>query len=132
MSFGGLLLKDEEKLINPFAPRIIKCPFRALVAGSSGSGKTFNFLENIVLPEESPNKIIIWCSPSASLKQSKLLAAAEILDARGFLEGIEKSFVPIPCDNGDIPSEKIESILDLAFENKIPCLLVFDDLVSKS
>ena len=130
MSFGSALLENEEKIDNEYAPRIIKCPFRALVCGSSGSGKTFSFLNNIVLPDESPNKLIIWCSPSQSLKQSKLQAAADILDTRGKLEGIEKSFIEVPCDDGKINIERIEKVLNVAFESKIPTLLVFDDLVA--
>ena len=128
-NFNEILLKDEKKIINIDAPRVIKCPFRCICAGSSGSGKTTSFLNSVVLPE-GPNKVVIWASPSASLRQSKLTAAAEILNDRANKANIEAGFIPVECDNGNIPTERIELLVDACFADGIPCLLVFDDLVS--
>eukprot|EP00052_Salpingoeca_macrocollata_P030217 m.315323 g.315323 ORF g.315323 m.315323 type:complete len:264 (-) comp23067_c0_seq14:621-1412(-) len=129
----------EQKLANPGAEfGLIRCPFRALVVGASGSGKTHSFLRDVVLAKTKdgktthrmPNKLVIWCAPEASLRQPKLQAAAEVLDKRAQKEGLARGFVAVPCDDGVVDSEKIEQILNAGFEAEIPMLLVFDDLVS--
>lgn len=121
---GAALLQAEPEVQKVPAP-FIQPPFRALVAGESGSGKTFSFLTHVILPAESGLSVVIWCSPSASLQQSKLRTAADIINARdGCL------FVPVPCDDGVIDEARISHVLGLAFADGLLSIVVFDDLVS--
>ena len=64
------------------------------------------FLSSVVLDQESSNMVVIWASPSSSLRQSKLTAAAELLNDRANKANIEAGFIPILCDNGDIDTKK--------------------------
>lgn len=126
-----LLLDQECKVPEPPRP-FIKCPFRGLCVGGSGSGKSLIVLRDLVMPEESPNRVVIWCAPSASLTQAKLVNAKAALDERAQEEGRNEGIILVACDDGVIPSEVIDELVDAAFAECLPSLLVFDDLVSIS
>jgi hypothetical protein len=79
-------LKNEKKARNPGAPRLPAHPFRAVVAGSSDSGKTHWVVDNLILDKQTPFDRYIWIAPEYSLKQDKVVKLKAAFDA---VDGVE-------------------------------------------
>ena len=76
---------------NPGSPILPRHPFRGLVTGSSGSGKSHWVITHWILNPETPFDRVLWCAPKTSLKQEKLVKLAEAMpDAITLIEGIDK------------------------------------------
>lgn len=122
------MFANEVAIENPGAPYILRAPLRCLVVGGSGSGKTSALLNCVCLPELSPFACVIWCGPTASLNQSKLQYAKEVLDERAAEKwDLEEGLILVPCDD-KIDKERVNSIIDHSYSLSLPTLIVFDDL----
>lgn len=119
---------DEIVEANPGAPVILSAPLRLVAIGASGSGKTSALLKDVVLPKLSPFGLVIWCGPAHSLRQPKLQRAKEILDERAAERGLDAGLVFVDCTTG-IDSARVDELVDLAFDNDMASLVVFDDLM---
>lgn len=111
-----ILLSEEIQPKNK-NPLLFQHPYRAISAGSSGGGKTYWLLKNIVLNKDSPFDLVLWIAPPYSLKQEKLQSAKKELEGKMFL---------IPDTN----YEKVEEIIK-AKDKGQQILIVLDDLVNK-
>ena len=110
---------DDQKHSNPGAPRIPPHPWRGVIAGASGSGKTYACLEHFILDPDSPFDFVVWCAPTASLEQPKLKIAAE------------QAKMPIIFVDG-LDEEKIAAAMDQGKKTGMQGLIVIDDLMDKS
>lgn len=108
------LFKDEQKPRNP-SKMLWQHPFRAVVSGSSGCGKT-GWLIQALADKRSPFDRIIWCAPDYSLKQQKLLNFQDVMGDRVvFVEGLDK--------------ERISELIDEGFNEGLQQAVILDDLM---
>ena len=100
---------------NPFQ---FQHPFKAISVGSSGSGKTYWLLKNILLDPHMPFDKVIWCAPLFSIEQPKLQSVKKKLGKKlVFVEGMDE--------------EKLQELIDNKPKGE-QWLIVFDDLISKT
>lgn len=101
---------------NPGSPILPPHPFRGLVTGSSGSGKTHWVISHWILNKDTPFDRVIWCSTPSSLKQEKLVRLKKAMpDAINFVEGIKP--------------DEIRELIKKGHGAKEQTLIVFDDLI---
>lgn len=129
MSAGAGLFEGEVAIENPGAPLVLRAPLRICCVGSSGSGKTSALLRCVVLAEPSPFAIVFWCAPAESLRQVKLQNAKAILDQRAEERGLTAGLITLETTDDGIPTEELDRLIDQAFEEGLPSLVVFDDLL---
>lgn len=90
-------------------------PMRAVVSGSSGSGKT-GWLIQVLADKRSPFDRIIWCAPSYSLNQQKLINFKDLMGDRvEFVDGLDK--------------ERINELIDEGHSAGLQQAVVLDDLM---
>lgn len=90
-------------------------PFRAIVSGASGTGKTY-WLLNQLQRKDSPFDRIIWAAPGYSLEQSKLENFYRNMKGNvDFVEGLD--------------TEKIDELLNEYNEEGLQTVIVLDDLM---
>ena len=110
---------DDQKHDNPGSPRLPPHPWRGVIAGASGTGKTYAALEHFILDSDSPFDYVLWCGPAASLEQPKLKIAAEQAKMPiHFIEGIDEA--------------KISAAMDTGKKEGLQGLIVLDDLMDQS
>jgi hypothetical protein len=94
------LTSRETRYRNPGAPRLPPHPFRGVVGGASGSGKTHWVVEHLVLEKSTPFDRFIWLAPAYSLEQTKikdLKAAFDGSDAHNFASKVNKKDAKSPA-----------------------------------
>lgn len=90
-------------------------PFRAIVTGASGTGKTYWLLKQLQR-KDSPFDQIIWCAPDYSLKQPKLKNFQRNMKGNvDFIEGLD--------------TEKINELLNEYSNEGLQTCIVLDDLM---
>lgn len=92
-------------------------PFRAIISGSSGTGKTFWLLKQLQ-NKDSPFDSIIWVAPDYSLEQQKLKNFY-----RNMKDKVDLYFVE------GLDTEKIDEILNKNFKEGLQTAIVLDDLM---
>jgi len=105
--------------VNDGAPILPAHPFRGIVCGSSGSGKTHWVMSQWVLNPKTPFDRVIWCAPRLSLEQEKLRNAVAVLGG---------ALVPIE----GIDREAIQALIDQYYAAKEQTLVVLDDLIGSA
>ncbi len=111
------LIQGEEKPINK-NPLLFQHPCRAVICGSSGTGKTRFILEDIVLHPDSPFDKVLFVAPKFSLEQEKLRRAKDMMgDRMELIEGLNE--------------QKIQEELESSYYEGNQTLIIFDDLMNK-
>jgi hypothetical protein len=91
--------KGEVKPRNP-SKIMWQHPMRAVISGSSGTGKT-GWLLKALADKRSPFDRIIWCAPSYSLQQPKLLNFRKRMGRKVvFVEGLDEALITELMDEG--------------------------------
>jgi len=86
------IFEGEQKYKNP-NKLLWQHPFRAIISGASGTGKTA-WLINQLIRKDSPFDRVIWCAPEYSLNQPKLKKLKEILKKKLiFVNGMDKETI---------------------------------------
>ena len=112
-----ILTSHETKYINP-NPFQLQHPFRAVSCGSSGSGKTYSILKNILMDPKMPFHKVVWVAPEFSLQQPKLQEMKKLLGKRlEFVNGLDE--------------ERLKEIIENK-PQKEQMLIVLDDLLTKT
>lgn len=109
------LTEGETKAKNP-SKLLWQHPFRAIVGGSSGCGKTFWLLRQLQ-NKDSPFDKIIWCAPKYSLQQQKLKNFQHNMgdDKVIFIDGLNET--------------EIEKHLDEYHQQHLQTAIILDDLM---
>ena len=115
--------KENIKQRNPNWPQISKHPYRILIIGSSGSGKT-NSVFNIINPQPDFNKIYLYAKDPYKAKYQFLINKRESIGIKHFNNS--KAFVEYSNDMDDI----YLNIEECNPFKKRKILIVFDDMIA--
>ena len=114
---------ENKKEHNPNWPYILDHPYRILIIGGSGTGKT-NALLNLINNQQDIDKIYLYAKDSYEGKYQYLINERESVGLKHFND--PKAFIEYSNDMRDI-YKNIDSY-NLNKENKI--LIVFDDMIA--
>jgi hypothetical protein len=105
------IFEGEKEYRNP-NPLLWQHPFRAVVSGASGTGKT-GWLIKQLIRKDSPFDRVIWCAPDYSLNQPKLKKLKEILKSKLiFIDGLDEERINELVNEGDKKGLQQAVILD--------------------
>jgi hypothetical protein len=111
-------LDKDIKYKNDYSPPMFSHPFRALIAGMSGSGKTTICINLLIDNIMSPFDRVIWVSNPTSLKQQKIINLKNKMKNKLILiEGLDE--------------EEIKKYMEDGYNKGLQQLFVFDDLLNE-
>ena len=115
-------IKEETKEHNPNWPQIVDNPYRILVIGGSGSGKT-NSLFNLINQQPHIDKIYLYAKDLNKAKYLFLIKKCEDVETKHFDDS--KAFIEYSNDMVDFYT----NIEEYYPNKKREILIVFDDMI---
>jgi hypothetical protein len=110
------LLENESIHRNP-NPLQFQHPYRAVISGASGTGKTLWIMKNLQ-KKDSPFDRVIWVAPKFSLTQEKMT---------NFKHNMGKRLIIIE----GLDTEKIDKLINEGHKHGLQQAVVIDDLMSE-
>ena len=117
------VIKEEAKEHNPKWPEIPDHPYRILIIGGSGSGKT-NSLFNLINQQPDIDKIYLYAKDLNKAKYQVLIKRREDVGTKHFNDS--KAIIEYSKDMYDI----YKNIKEYKPNKKRKILIVFDDMIA--